>query len=70
MVIVVLLMFFGSFFGNNLHLENLQPLAEPSKGWLASIVGLLYPWHHGHMLDLIIFHKQQKSLTLCTKQDI
>ncbi|KMS30319.1 amino acid permease, partial [Staphylococcus aureus] len=36
MVIVVLLMFFGSFFGNNLALVNLQPLANPSKGLLVS----------------------------------
>ncbi|HCV9122131.1 TPA: APC family permease [Staphylococcus aureus] len=46
MVIVVLLMFFGSFFGNNFALENLQPLAEPSKGWLVSIVVIVSvaPW--------------------------
>ncbi len=47
MVIVVLLMFFfGSFFGNNFALENLKPLAEPSKGWLVSIVVIVSvaPW--------------------------
>lgn len=46
MVIVVLLMFVGSFFGNNFSLENLKPLAEPSKGWFASIIMIVAvaPW--------------------------
>ncbi|MEJ7417641.1 amino acid permease, partial [Staphylococcus epidermidis] len=38
MVVVVLLMFFGSFFGSNFDLSNLQPLANSDKGWFRSII--------------------------------
>ena len=46
MVITILLLFFGSFFGNNFSLENLQPLANKEKGWLTSIVMIVAvaPW--------------------------
>ncbi len=56
-------MFFGSFFGNNFALENLQPLAEPSKGWLVSIVVIVSvaPWAYVGFENI---DKQQKSLTL------
>ena len=43
---VVLLMFFGSFFGNNFAFENLQPLANPKSGWFTSIIMIVAvaPW--------------------------
>ena len=46
MVIVVLLMFFGSFFGNNFEISNLQPLANSDKGWFKSIIMIvaIAPW--------------------------
>lgn len=46
MVVVVLLMFFGSFFGSGFSLSNLQPLAEEKKGWLTSIIMIVAvaPW--------------------------
>ncbi|WP_192947164.1 APC family permease [Staphylococcus cohnii] len=46
MVITILLLFFGSFFGSNFSLENLQPLANKEKGWLTSIVMIVAvaPW--------------------------
>ncbi|MBL3398526.1 APC family permease [Staphylococcus pasteuri] len=46
MVIVVLLMFFGSFFGNNFALDNLKPLSNPHEGWFMSIITIvaIAPW--------------------------
>ncbi|WP_372514610.1 APC family permease [Staphylococcus simulans] len=46
MVVVVLLMFFGSFFGSGFSLSNLQPLAEEKKGWFTSIIMIVAvaPW--------------------------
>lgn len=46
MVIVVLLMFVGSFFGNSFAFENLQPLASPELGWFTSIIMIvaIAPW--------------------------
>ena len=46
MVIVVLLMFFGSFFGHNFSFSNLQPLANPKSGWFTSIIMIVAvaPW--------------------------
>lgn len=46
MVVVVLLMFFGSFFGSGFSLSNLQPLADEKKGWLTSIIMIVAvaPW--------------------------
>ncbi|MFK3993411.1 APC family permease [Staphylococcus capitis] len=46
MVVVVLLMFFGSFFGSNFDLSNLQPLANSDKGWFRSIIMIvaIAPW--------------------------
>ncbi|MEB7039128.1 APC family permease [Staphylococcus gallinarum] len=46
MVITILLLFFGSFFGSNFSLENLQPLTNEHSGWLTSIVAIVAvaPW--------------------------
>ncbi|MDN6205490.1 MAG: APC family permease, partial [Staphylococcus simulans] len=46
MVVVVLLMFFGSFFGSGFSLSNLQPLADEKKGWFTSIIMIVAvaPW--------------------------
>lgn len=46
MVVVVLLMFFGSFFGSGFSLSNLQPLSEEKKGWFTSIIMIVAvaPW--------------------------
>ncbi|MDO0983553.1 APC family permease [Staphylococcus hominis] len=46
MVIVVVLMFVGSFFGNNFSLSNLQPLASKELGWFNSIIMIvaIAPW--------------------------
>lgn len=46
MVITILLLFFGSFFGNNFSFENLQPLTNESKGWFTSIIMIvaIAPW--------------------------
>ncbi|WP_412519350.1 APC family permease [Staphylococcus simulans] len=46
MVIVVLLMFFGSFFGSGFSLSNLQPLTDEKKGWFSSIIMIVAvaPW--------------------------
>ncbi|UXV34751.1 APC family permease [Staphylococcus sp. IVB6181] len=46
MVIVVLLMFFGSFFGSEFSFSNLQPLTNESKGWFTSIILIVAvaPW--------------------------
>ena len=46
MVIVVALLFVGSFFGNSFSLENLKPLANGNEGWLQSIVLIVAvaPW--------------------------
>lgn len=46
MVVVALLMFFGSFFGSGFSLSNLQPLAEEKKGWFTSIIMIVAvaPW--------------------------
>lgn len=46
LVITVLILFFGSFFGSNFSLENLQPLANKEKGWMTSIIMIVAvaPW--------------------------
>ncbi|HLR20294.1 MAG TPA: APC family permease [Staphylococcus sp.] len=46
MVITILLLFFGSFFGNNFSFENLQPLTNEKEGWFASIIMIVAvaPW--------------------------
>ncbi|MCY1574944.1 APC family permease [Staphylococcus pettenkoferi] len=46
LVVTVLLLFFGSFFGNNFSLEKLKPLANEHKGWFWSIVSIvaISPW--------------------------
>lgn len=46
MVIVVLLMFFGSFFGSGFSLSNLQPLTDEKQGWFTSIIMIVAvaPW--------------------------
>ncbi|BBK28997.1 MULTISPECIES: APC family permease [Staphylococcus] len=46
LVITVLLLFFGSFFGSNFSLDNLQPLANKSEGWFTSIIMIVAvaPW--------------------------
>ena len=46
MVIVVVLMFVGSFFGNNFSLSNLQPLVSKELGWFNSIIMIvaIAPW--------------------------
>jgi amino acid transporter len=46
MVITILLLFFGSFFGHNFALDNLQPLASKSEGWFTSIIMIVAvaPW--------------------------
>src|SRR5699024_3266389 len=38
MVITILLLFLGSFFGNNFSFENLQPLTNEKEVWFASII--------------------------------
>ncbi|MGO2869596.1 MAG: APC family permease, partial [Staphylococcus equorum] len=46
MVITILLLFFGSFFGNNFSFENLQPLTNEKEGWFTSIIMIVAvaPW--------------------------
>lgn len=46
MVIVVLLMFFGSFFGKDFAFSNLQPLTAAHEGWFTSIIMIVAvaPW--------------------------
>ena len=46
MVITILLLFFGSFFGGNFSLDNLQPLTNEKEGWFTSIIMIVAvaPW--------------------------
>ena len=46
MVITIVLLFFGSFFGNNFSFENLQPLTNEKEGWFTSIIMIVAvaPW--------------------------
>ncbi|EKU47456.1 APC family permease [Staphylococcus massiliensis] len=46
MVIVVILMFLGSFFAPNFDVSSLQPLSNPDKGWFQSIIAIvaIAPW--------------------------
>ena len=46
MVLVVLLMFVGSFFGSTFDFGHLQPLANPKRGWFTSIIMIVAvaPW--------------------------
>ncbi|REI02005.1 amino acid permease [Staphylococcus felis] len=46
MVIVVVLMFIGSFFGTNFDLENLKPYNGPQYGWFQAIIMIVAvaPW--------------------------
>lgn len=46
MAITILLLFFGSFFGGNFFLDNLQPLTNEKEGWFTSIIMIVAvaPW--------------------------
>ncbi|MDL1994816.1 APC family permease [Staphylococcus saprophyticus] len=46
MVITILLLFFGSFFGGSFSLDNLQPLTNEKEGWFTSIIMIVAvaPW--------------------------
>ena len=46
MVLVVALMFIGSFFSSHFSLSHLEPLASVDKGWFQSIIMIvsIAPW--------------------------